>query len=260
MTHTSGYRRILSKMGYYDYQNGLIFRHLHQDGAWDTHLGHCRSCILNAFDMFKPEIVTILGSGWLLDLPLAEIAERTGRVYLVDIVHPPDVITQVRKFKNVELVEADVTGGLISEVWEKVKKQSFLKKIRSASQISVPDFSPEFDPGMIISLNILTQLHVLPVEFLKKKSKIGEAELNSLKKTIQERHIDFLKKNKSVLISDFEEIYTDNEGNDHPVPTLLADVPDGSSKQEWIWDFDIRGSDFYNRKSLMKVVTVTYGL
>ena len=29
---------MLSKMGYYTYQNGLIYNHLNQEGGWDGHL------------------------------------------------------------------------------------------------------------------------------------------------------------------------------------------------------------------------------
>ena len=126
MTHSLSYRRMLTRMGYYNYQNGLIYRHINQEGGWENHLEHCRSIIIKALDLFKPEKVTVLGSGWLLDLPLAELVERTQKICLVDIVHPPDVISQVERFKNVELIEQDVTGGLIEEVWQKEENTSFI--------------------------------------------------------------------------------------------------------------------------------------
>ena len=65
MTHSISYRRILNRMGYYDYQNGLIYNHLNQEGGWDSHLDHCRNFINRALDYYKPEKVTVLGSGWL---------------------------------------------------------------------------------------------------------------------------------------------------------------------------------------------------
>ena len=122
MTHSTEYRRILTRMGYYNYQNGLLSRHVNQDGEWDEHLQHCRNYILKIIDLLKPETITILGSGWLLDLPLSEMLEKTKKIYLIDIVHPPEVLKQISVFENVSLVEADVTGGLISEVWEKTGK------------------------------------------------------------------------------------------------------------------------------------------
>ena len=70
-------------MGYYNYQNGLIYRHLNQEGGWDSHLERCRSFILEGVGFYKPGKVTVLGSGWLLELPFAEMVERTGKICLV---------------------------------------------------------------------------------------------------------------------------------------------------------------------------------
>src|SRR5512140_863008 len=153
MTHNLAYRRILSRMGYYDYQSGLIRRHMNQGGNWEDHLENSRRFIMKALDLYNPEKITVLGSGWLLDFPFAELVERTKKICLVDIVHPPDVITQAGSFKNVELIEQDVTGGLISEVWNKMKGYSYLKKVHTLSDIIIPEFIPDVDPGMVVSLN-----------------------------------------------------------------------------------------------------------
>src|SRR5664280_1782215 len=113
MTHSLSYRRLLTRLGYYNYQNGLIYRLISQEDGWESHLENCRRVILKALEIYKPEKVTVLGSGWLLDLPFAELVERTKRICLVDIVHPPDVIRQVEAFRNVELIEQDITGCLL---------------------------------------------------------------------------------------------------------------------------------------------------
>ena len=76
MTHTIAYRRMLGRMGYYNYQDGLIHHHINEEGGWEDHLSHCRDFILKAINLFRPEKVTVLGSGWLLDLPFAEIIEE----------------------------------------------------------------------------------------------------------------------------------------------------------------------------------------
>mgnify|MGYP001366366718 CR=1 FL=1 len=243
-------------MGYYDFQSGLIYRHLNQGGGWDVHHEHCRSFIIKALDFYKPEKVTVLGSGWLLDLPIAEMVERTGKICLVDIIHPPDVINQAGKFKNVELIEQDVTGGLIEEVWQKKRKTSFLKKLRSLDNIIVPEYKPDCDPGMVISLNILTQLESLLIDYLKKGSNINKEEFNVFRAEIQKKHIDFLAKYKSVLITDITEIFTGKSGNVTFIPTAFTDLPNGQYKEEWNWHFDLVRSDFYTKKSIFKVVGI----
>jgi hypothetical protein len=256
MTHSLSYRRLLTRMGYYNYQNGLIYRHIGQEEGWQNHLEHCRQVIIKALDLYKPAKVTVLGSGWLLDLPFAELVERTQKILLADIVHPPDVIRQVERFKNVELIELDITGGLIEEVWQKVRKYGFLKKMRSLENIIVPEFRPGFDPGMVISLNILTQLEWLIVEFLKNRSVIKDEEINCFRAEIQKKHIDFLMKNRSVLISDYAEVITSRVGSIKTIPTLVTDLPACQFREEWTWNFDQTGADLYNSRSQFKVVAL----
>jgi len=257
MTHSSEYRRILHKMGYYNYQSGLIYRHLNQEGGWDGHLERCRRFILKAVDYYAPSKISVLGSGWLMELPLAEIVERDIQVKLVDIVHPPEVIAQAGNLKNVELVEADISGGLISEVWLKSSKYSFLKKMKSLNDVIISEYNPEYDTGLIISLNILTQLESLPVDFLKQRSNVKDQEYLVFRKTIQEKHIEFLMKHQSVLISDIAEISTDRLGNVNSVQTMVTNTPNGIFREEWTWNFDSKSSDFYNSTSVMKVLAIT---
>lgn len=249
MTHNISYRRMLTRMGYYNYQNGLIIHHVNEEGGWENHQKHCRSLIIKALDLYKPEKVTVLGSGWLLELPLAELIERTIKVCLIDIIHPPDVITQVGSYKNVELIEQDVTGGLIEEVWQKTRRYSFFKRLPSLENINVAEYKPDGDPGMVISLNILTQLESLLTDFLKKSSKIAEEEFNSFRTEIQRKHIDFLNKHRSVLITDYAEVITNKSGSTKTIPTLLTDLPSCRLSEEWIWNFDHTGDGLYNSRS-----------
>ena len=256
MTNSISYRRILNKMGYYAYQNGLIYSHLKQEGGWDSHLDRCRKFINRALEYYKPAKVTVLGSGWLLDLPLAEMLEKTGMVCLVDIIHPPEVIRQAGDIDKVILVEQDITGGLIEEIWEKTRKFSLFNKLKSLESISVPEFAPDFDPGFVISLNILTQLESRLLEWLKKRADIPDHELLGFRKGIQEKHIEFLSRHPSVLITDYTEIFTKKSGDISSIQTLLATLPHGLFCDEWTWDFDLKGNENYNSRSVMKVVSV----
>jgi len=255
--HTDSYRRILTRMGYYDYQSGLIYRHLNQESGWDDHLEHCRRYILKAIAHYKPGKVTVLGSGWLLELPVAEIIEKTGKLCLIDIIHPPEVVRQAGKIGNVELIESDVTGGLIEEVDKKINRYPIFKRTGSLEGIIIPEYKPEKDPGMIISLNLITQLETQLVRYLKKKAGISEDEIFCFRKAIQERHIDFLSRYTSVLITDYEEVITGKNGEVNRVPTLIADTPSFIDKEEWTWNFDSKGADYYNSTSIMKVLAIT---
>jgi len=241
-------------MGYYNYQNGMIYHHVNQTGGWENHQTHCRSFIIKALELYKPEKVTVLGSGWLLELPFAELIERTGSICLIDIIHPPDVIAQIGNYKNVELIEQDVTGGLIEDIWQKTGRYPFLKKLKSLENIIIPEFKPDSDPGLVISLNILTQLETLIVDFLKKWSKIKKEEFNFFRTEVQRKHIDFLMKHRSVLITDYAEVVTNKSGSVRTIPTLVTDLPASKISEEWIWNFDQTGADLYNSRSQFKVI------
>jgi len=256
MTHSVEYRRILTRMGYYNYQDGLIYRHLNQEGGWDYHNERCRSFILKALGIYKPVKVTVLGSGWLLDLPVAEMVDLTEEICLVDIVHPPDVINQTGKYKNIELIEQDISGGLIEEVWQKSKGYSFIKKMKSIGSIHIPEYKPVNEPGMVISLNILTQLESLLIDFIRKRSKIGEEDFDHFRAEIQKKHLDFLKKFNSVLITDIAEVFIDSSGNKTTSPTLFTELPAGQYTEEWDWHFDLVRSDYYKKRSVFKVAAI----
>jgi hypothetical protein len=256
MAYSEYYKRILHRLGYYNYQNGLIYRHLNQGNGWNDHLGSCRKFILRSVEIIRPERVTVLGSGWLLDLPLDEMLELTKSVTLIDIVHPPEAVRQVSALGNVELIEADVTGGLIEEVWNKAGKLPFYRKLKTLDGIVIPDFHFPTDPGLVVSLNILSQLETLPLKLLRSKSSVNEEEFSRFRMEIQKRHIALLSEYNSVLITDHSEVFIDRKGNSTEVPTVITELPEGKCSERWTWDFDLKGSDYYEKKSVMNVIAI----
>ena len=142
-------------------------------------------------------------------------------------------------------------------MYRKVKATPLLKKLDSIDGLVIPDYVPDEDPGMVISLNLLTQLEVLPVRFLERKARIRSEEMMEFRKEVQQKHLDFLSRHRSVLVSDYEEISTSKSGETGTVRTLVADLPEGFDVEKWTWDFDLKGSDFYNSRSVMKVVAMT---
>jgi hypothetical protein len=256
MAYSDKYKHILGSMGYYDYQLGLIHRHLNQAGGWDSHLENCRNFILKAVKYYNPSKISILGSGWLLDLPLAELSEMTQEIILIDIVHPPEVREQAGPLKNVKILEADVTGGLIEEVWNKTRRGFFFRKGGSYDSIIIPDFCPDDDPGLVISLNILSQLETLIIEYLKHHVAVNEEDIYDFRKKIQNKHISFLSRHNSVLITDIAEIFKENSGKTSRHNSVIIELPNGKLREEWSWNFDLKGSDYNNKKSYFEVLAL----
>ncbi len=244
-------------MGYYNYQAGLIVRHLNQEGRWNNHNRKCRDFIIKAVDILRPSKITVLGSGWLLEFPVAEIAERTGKLILADIVHPPEVINQTADIKNIELLESDLTGGLIEEVWKKTSGCIFFNRLKFVSEICIPDFDMP-DPGLVISLNLLTQLEILPVKLLRRKTLLTEESFVQFSRAVQEKHIEFLERHSSVLISDTAELIIDKKGNKTERATLKTTLPVGKLKDEWIWDFDLKGRDYNQKRSVFRMTAIMF--
>lgn len=253
MNHSESYRRILTKMRYYDYQHGFIHRHVNQEGGWEPHQQKCRELIMEAIEIYRPRKITALGTGWLLEMPLAEMLENTEEIVLVDIIHPPDVHRQTEGMKKIRLVEADATGGLIEEVWNKAGRRSLLNRIDSLESIVIPEYNPGEDPGLVLSINLLTQLEYLPLKLLRAKSKAAEPDLDHFREEVQKSHLRFLMKHPSLLITDVAEIYTDDRGNRSEVKTAFVPMPEGKINREWIWDFDLKYSDYKRKRSLLRV-------
>src|SRR4030042_2338168 len=107
--------------------------------------------------------------------------------------------------KKIRIIEQDVSGGLIEEVWNKAGRRTFLNRLPSLETINISEYEPDADQGMVISLNILTQLEILPEKLLRRKSKATDEEFIHFKREIQEKHIRFLERHPSILLSDVEE-------------------------------------------------------
>ncbi|MFN8239227.1 MAG: hypothetical protein U0X39_00510 [Bacteroidales bacterium] len=250
------YRVILGRLGYYSYQEGIIFRHLAQGNNWDTHLANCRKFIMGAIERFSPSRVTILGSGWLLDLPLAEITAQGIEVFLVDIIHPPGVKEQTSAMPGVHLVESDITGGLVKQVYQKTRGYNAFRRMKNIDDIEVPVHRFDHDPGLVISLNLLSQLDFLPVRQIRAKGYRDNHKIDSFRKTIQQKHLEMLAMHNSVLITDYLEIFTDSAGLVTEEKTVLADIPEGFVRDEWTWDFDTKATDYNLKSSVLKVIAV----
>ncbi len=240
------------KFGYKSDQQGIINRYIREKAGWDPHLANCKDFILNAVKQQKKGSIAILGSGWLLDVPLEELSNLCTKIFLVDIFHPTQVQHKASKFDNVELITYDITGGLIDEV-DGMLKDIALKNyhefpvnlLRSKPQnFGLPE-SEKAD--LVISLNLLNQLDILLCDHLKQKIKLDDKQLLPLRKYIQQSHLNALLESNFVLITDYQLNATDKRDNQSKEPLVFIDLPDSSISKEWIWEFDNSGH-YLNRK------------
>lgn len=145
------------RMGYLYEAIALRGRYRRCRADWNGHLDRSRRAILETAAACRTHgAALILGSGLLLDVPLVELADRFQEVILADIVHLPQVHRYARRFGNVRLLPYDVST---------VARRLF-EVIRSGGcELPEPtdvDLRLASATTMVVSLNLLSQLSVLP--------------------------------------------------------------------------------------------------
>jgi hypothetical protein len=220
------------KLGYLNGQLGIKVRHRQCRRAWKGHLERTRQVIRSAIlECPKRRKAVVLGSGLLLDVPLADLAATFEEVVLVDVVHPLSVHLTKLWYRNVKLVRADISATA-----------SELARIANDPAAPLPRAQPTLfcdDPRVdfVVSVNLLSQLPYVPSHYLEQKSR-PEAEIDAYARDLIESHLDYLERLPGVvtLITDVEKWKVDREG------TVVErfDILYGASLRwpavEWTWE------------------------
>ena len=200
-------------------------RHRRCRAAWAPHLAATRAAVVDAIERTRRRrTALVLGSGALLDLPLAELAGAFRRVVLVDVVHPWRSRLAGRGFANVSRVTDDVTGVLDAV------SRGELASPRSYHLID----DPEVD--LVVSLNLLSQLPVIPVRSLDGRA--APEPLAAMAQALVRSHLADLDRSRgsTLLISDVERVVVSRDGREVERDSLIADLPEPAHDREWWWD------------------------
>ncbi len=252
------FKYILWRMGYFRDQRGIINRFLNEEDNWLNHIENTKSHIIELIKDKKPDTIAILGSGWLLDVPINEISEFVKSVDLIDIIHPSEILNKYKSNSKINFIQHDLTGGLIKQSYQLIYSK---KKIRNNF---IENFHPEntidfnrYD--LIISVNILNQLDIILKDKIMSILKVKHEELEDFSGLVQEFHINSLPKGKSCLITDYEELLFNKK--DELVKTnnlLFADLPESENKKIWEWKFDTKMNYYDNYKVTFNVIALTF--
>lgn len=252
-------RRILKKMGFLKDQKGILNRYFRETLGWQDHLDKCREFILQELNSRKTEQIWVLGSGWLLDFPLDEALDLCGEIFLIDVSHPAQIKLKAGKNPKINLLKADLTGSLITDVFNLVQA-SGRKSIKP--DLTQFNFNPEFElPSdcMVISLNVMNQLDILLVDYLKKFWDFQEEEILDFRKKIQEAHINLIKRNDAILITDYIERQIGIKGELTTENKLIyANLPVPLRKQQWTWKFDTQDRYIVGKDVEMEVQAISF--
>lgn len=200
-------------------------RHRRCRAAWAPHLAATRAAVVDAIGRLpRRRTALVLGSGALLDLPLAELAGAFRRVVLVDVVHPWRARLASRGFANVSRITDDVTGVL-----DAVSNG----ELASPRPYHLID-DPEAD--LVISLNLLSQLPVVPVRSLDGRA--APEPLAAMARDVVRSHLTDLDRSRAstLLVSDVERVVVGRDGREIERDSLIADLPEPAHDREWWWD------------------------
>jgi hypothetical protein len=241
-------------MGYYEDQSGILRRYRREKQGWDAHLQNTRKFVLQSALGKDRHSCLILGSGWLLDVPLDELSHIFDLVTLADIRHPSQVKQKAQKMGNVKLITCDISGFMQS-VYHYVRQYRY-KKERPPLDSLTPTLLPDLDNyDFVCSCNIINQLDILLVDYLLQFFDLDKDELRVFREKVQNYHLQNLPVQHSCIVADYEEkIYSpDNQliksniSVYHPITTK----PDA---QRWTWIFDTGMTYHAGKKTTFEVL------
>jgi hypothetical protein len=249
--------KILKKMGLLNDQNGIIDRYFVESENWMSHLINTKNFISACLKDSGAKSVSILGSGWMLDIPQGLLVDTFETVVFYDIKHPYPIKHKYRKQKNFQFIEIDLTGGLLDKVFQIIKHKGKIDSDSLERELEVIPFKLPVSTEFSVSVNILNQLDILIIDYLTTRMEIPQESLNRIRYSIQQKHLNMLEPGKSLLISDFEEISVDTTGKELcRKPLIFAPLPVNSKKQEWIWRFDTQMNYRQNCNTYFNVLAI----
>lgn len=179
----------------------------------------------------------MIGSGLLLDVPLQELSTLFNDVVLMDVICLPEVRRRIRGYRNVTFREHDATN--IAKLLYDAGKQGLPV---------LPDASPALpgDTGLLVSLNILSQLWVIPRAYVvRRRPAPPEDQVDDWCRRIVESHFASLRSMTGdvCLIADHEYVTRDHAGRIVSRASTIYDLPLPEPDDSWTWNIVPPGKD-----------------
>ncbi|MFM2041762.1 MAG: hypothetical protein RLY86_338 [Pseudomonadota bacterium] len=205
--------------------------------AWAPHQARTRREILAAAMGLGSDrrqgSVLVLGAGPCLDVPVGELAGLFRRVVLADAAFPPAARAMAARNPAIRLARVELTG--LADALAAAGK-------RETTDLPPPGctaFLDRRDLGLVVSVNLLSQLPLLPLEALPDLTEAGRRELG---RAIVQAHLDHLAAFPcpALLITDVERRTYGRDGRllSRADPLFGLTLPAGA---EWVWDLAPRG-------------------
>ena len=217
-------------MGFLEEAIAMAARRKRCRAEWDAHFQNCQTAICDAVERCtQKRKIVIMGAGSLLDVPLDDLAKEFDEVCLIDLVFLKDARKRVRPFSNVHLLEQDVTDSLAACQKGAVQAQSVISQGQAWLDLNEVD--------CLVSLNLLSQLPLIPVSWLMKHFGISEQQADTLAKQLINEHLNLLNACSGVkcLITDRWVTEVDAQGKEIDGFDPLWEVSVPEVQKSWDW-------------------------
>jgi hypothetical protein len=243
-------------MGYVTDQKGIMRRYRRERANWQEHLDNTKKFITENTPTGINGSIAVMGSGYLLDLPLGYLLQAAQEVYLYDIVHPAEVKKMAMAQPKLVLVEKDITG--MAEKLRHARSAAHIEKIlqQPAHEWAVAQHD------CCISLNILNQLDILLIDYAHTVAIIPESLEKIARETIQANHLSSLRAGINILVTDTKETRIAASGKSMEINNLhveLSSLSDIRKRSQWKWKFDTAGLYIQDSSVIFDVEALVMG-
>ncbi|GMR08513.1 MAG: hypothetical protein BMS9Abin26_1518 [Gammaproteobacteria bacterium] len=220
------------RLGYLGEIIGIGGRYSRHQVLWDEHLQHTRGVIRDAVSQCqRHRKAVVLGSGMLLDIPLEFLSDTFEKVVLVDVLHLRGSRRQWHHLNNLEFVCDDISG---------VARALHDAIPTSQEQLPIPQSCADLidhDTDLLISANLLSQLPVVPCDYLQRHAGFDPALLHDWSQTIIHHHLELLANARctTCLVTDIRHDYLDRAGKVLHQEDMLCGLQLPQSGHCWQW-------------------------
>ncbi|MBY4610017.1 hypothetical protein K6M90_20445 [Rhizobium sp. 9T] len=207
---------------------------------WAEHEEMSRNAIRAATaDLRQKRTAVVLGSGLLRDVPIEALARDFDTVVLVDLVHLASVRLWAKAYRNIRLIERDLSGYDELAAGREPEPLGFLRSV------------PYLD--FVVSANLLSQIG----RGVKRRY---EAEAAGMPADTVERligaHLAGLSglTCRSCLVTDIAYAVIDRNGKTHEEADLLHGVSPPPAKATWTWPVAPLGEESRDYRIEHKVI------
>jgi hypothetical protein len=238
----------LRALGYLDEAIAMRKRSRRNREAWKTHLDNTRRFVLASAEKCRSRgKVVVLGSGLLLDVPLPELAGMFQEVFLMDVVCLPEVGQQIRAYRNVMFLEHDATN---------IAERLYQNSLRGDTALPEPaPLAAAYNgAGFVVSLNILSQLWVVPRAFIGRHlPSVPLEQVEDWCSRIVEAHYSTLRSlsRDICIIGDYEFVKRDSRGAIISRSTTVYDLALPAPDASWTWNILPPGAEGVSKELIV---------